>query len=89
MEDSRQRVRESLTIAKKEPYFARLDFKEEENEEVKATYIGKAGVFDEHTGDVLITDWRAPIASLFYGFSGSEDDVYYLSPDGIVEVKFI
>ncbi|MFD1388386.1 3'-5' exonuclease [Oceanobacillus sp. FSL W7-1293] len=85
LEDSRQRVRESLTIAKKEPYFARLDFKEEENEEVKATYIGKAGVFDEHTGDVLITDWRAPIASLFYGFSGSEDDVYYLSPDGIVE----
>ncbi|GIO17412.1 DNA helicase [Oceanobacillus oncorhynchi subsp. incaldanensis] len=85
LEGSRQRVRESLTIAKKEPYFARLDFKEEENEEVKATYIGKAGVFDEHTGDVLITDWRAPIASLFYGFSGSEDDVYYLSPDGIVE----
>ncbi|CEI82792.1 HelD family protein [Oceanobacillus oncorhynchi] len=85
LEGSRQRVRESLTIAKKEPYFARLDFKEEEKEEVKATYIGKAGVFDEHTGDVLITDWRAPIASLFYGFSGSEDDVYYLSPDGIVE----
>ncbi|MFC4662517.1 HelD family protein [Oceanobacillus aidingensis] len=85
LEGSRQRVRESLTIAKKEPYFARLDFKEEENEEVKATYIGKAGVFDEHTGDVLITDWRAPVASLFYGFSGSEDDVYYLSPDGIVE----
>ncbi len=70
---------------KKEPYFARLDFKDEESEEVKATYIGKAGVFDENTGDVLITDWRAPIASLFYGFSGSEDDVYYQSPDGVVE----
>ncbi|WP_040984190.1 HelD family protein [Oceanobacillus jeddahense] len=85
LEGSRERVRESLAIAKQEPYFARLDFKEEENQEVKATYIGKAGVFDEHTGDVLITDWRAPIASLFYGFSGSEDDVYYQSPDGIVE----
>ncbi|WP_152656578.1 3'-5' exonuclease [Oceanobacillus sp. CFH 90083] len=85
LEDNRRRLRESLTIAEKEPYFARLDFKDEDNEEVTATYIGKAGVFDENTGDVLITDWRAPIASLFYGFSGSEDDVYYLSPDGIVE----
>ncbi|MCT1903725.1 3'-5' exonuclease [Oceanobacillus sojae] len=85
LEDNRRRLRESLTIAKREPYFARLDFKDEESEEVKATYIGKAGVFDESTGDVLITDWRAPIASLFYGFSGSEDDVYYQSPDGVVE----
>ncbi|WP_440895094.1 HelD family protein [Amphibacillus sp. Q70] len=85
LEDSRQRVRKSLTIAKKEPYFARLDFKDEENEEVKAIYIGKAGVFDENTGEVLITDWRAPIASLFYSFSGSEDDVYYQSPDGVIE----
>ncbi|MFD1452786.1 HelD family protein [Oceanobacillus sojae] len=85
LEDNRRRLRESLIVAKKEPYFARLDFKDEESEEVKATYIGKAGVFDENTGDVLITDWRAPIASLFYGFSGSEDDVYYQSPDGVVE----
>src|SRR5690606_6998243 len=43
------------------------------------------GVFDEENGNVLITDWRAPIASLFYGFSGSEGDVYYQSPDGVVE----
>lgn len=85
LEDSRKRVRESLAIAQKEPYFARLDFKDEEKKDVKATYIGKAGVFDEHTGNVLITDWRAPIASLFYGFSGNEDDVYYQSPDGVVE----
>ncbi|WP_161485659.1 HelD family protein [Gracilibacillus timonensis] len=85
LEDNRQRVKESLRLAKKESYFARLDFKVEDSKEAKPTYIGKAGVFDEDTGNVLITDWRAPIASLFYGFSGSEDDVYYQSPDGIVE----
>ncbi|MFS0614530.1 HelD family protein [Lederbergia ruris] len=85
LEDSRRRMRASLMSAKKDPYFARLDFKDEEADEVKVTYIGKAGVFDEENGNVLITDWRAPIASLFYGFSGSEDDVYYQSPDGIVE----
>lgn len=85
LEDSRRRMRASLMSAKKDPYFARLDFKDEEADEVKVTYIGKAGVFDEKNGNVLITDWRAPIASLFYGFSGSEGDVYYQSPDGVVE----
>ncbi|GIN57908.1 DNA helicase [Lederbergia ruris] len=85
LEDSRRRMRASLMSAKKDPYFARLDFKDEEADEVKVTYIGKAGVFDEENGNVLITDWRAPIASLFYGFSGSEGDVYYQSPDGVVE----
>ncbi|MCJ7841906.1 UvrD-helicase domain-containing protein [Lederbergia sp. NSJ-179] len=85
LDESRKRMLESLISAKKDPYFARLDFKEEEADEVKVTYIGKAGVFDEKNGNVIITDWRAPISSLFYGFSGSEEDVYYQSPDGIVE----
>lgn len=83
LDDSRKRMLESLISARKEPYFARLDFKEKD--EVRVVYIGKAGVFDEKNGNVIITDWRAPISSLFYGFSGSEDDVYYQSPDGIVE----
>ena len=34
---------------------------------------------------LLVVDWRAPVASLFYAFTGGEEEVYYISPDGIIE----
>ncbi|GAF20308.1 UvrD/Rep helicase family protein [Bacillus sp. JCM 19046] len=85
LEDRRELQREVLKSATVEPYFGRLDFKEWEQNNGKALYIGKVGVHDEVTGDPLIVDWRAPVSSLFYSFSGSEDDVYYVSPEGVVE----
>ncbi len=85
LEDKREQHRQNLLIAKKEPYFGRLDFQEEDKEAKQEFYIGKFGIDDEESGDLLVTDWRAPVSSLFYAFSGSEDDVYYLSPDGAVE----
>lgn len=48
-------------------------------------YIGKVGLKDGGTEDVLVVDWRAPISSLFYSFSGASDEATYTSPDGIVE----
>ena len=84
LEDLRERGRGNLKIAKKEPYFARLDFQEELTNETEQLYIGKVGVADD-AGDPLIIDWRAPIASLFYSFSGGDDLAYYTSPEGLVE----
>lgn len=85
LEDRRELQREALKSAKVEPYFGRLDFKEWEQKESKPLYIGKVGVHDDVTGNPLVVDWRAPVSSLFYSFSGSEDDVYYVSPEGVVE----
>ncbi|MED4130275.1 HelD family protein [Shouchella miscanthi] len=85
LEDRREAKRQSLRIANEEPYFARLDFLDFENEDKKALYIGKVGVHDDEEDHPLVIDWRAPVASLFYSFNGSEEDVYYESPDGIVE----
>ncbi|WP_185970902.1 HelD family protein [Alkalicoccobacillus porphyridii] len=85
LEDSRERQRESLKKAQHEPYFGRLDFQAYEDTEAKPLYIGKTGIYDEDTGDPLILDWRAPASSLFYAFSGSEDDVYYEAPEGIID----
>nr|WP_239540862.1 UvrD-helicase domain-containing protein [Pullulanibacillus pueri] len=84
LEDIRERTRQSLKIAEKEPYFARLDFQEDLTPQAEALYIGKVGVADE-SGEPLIIDWRAPIASLFYSFAGGNDLAYYESPEGLVE----
>ncbi len=48
------------------PYFARIDFKEDGYDDVESFYIGSLSLIDNRTYDVLICDWRADIASLFY-----------------------
>jgi DNA helicase IV len=56
------------------PYFGRITIqrvalgKLEESE--ITTYIGKFAYFDEDSKKVLVTDWRAPIANLYYVNSG-------------------
>lgn len=47
------------------PYFARIDFKQDETDEVEVCYIGKVGVSDEDN-KIITVDWRAPIASMYY-----------------------
>ncbi|MDQ0207626.1 HelD family protein [Alkalicoccobacillus murimartini] len=85
LEDSRERQRQIIKKATQEPYFGRLDFKEYSQTEPIPLYIGKAGVHEEKTGEVLVVDWRAPVSSLFYAFSGSEEDVYYVAPEGMID----
>ncbi|WP_273852851.1 HelD family protein [Guptibacillus spartinae] len=84
LESIREENRQSLAIAAKEPYFARMDFQEEEKSS-HSYYIGKVGVAHGESQDSLVVDWRAPVASMFYAFTGAEKDVYYLSPDGVIE----
>ncbi|TKD68295.1 HelD family protein [Pseudalkalibacillus hwajinpoensis] len=84
LESIREENRTSLAIAAKEPYFARMDFQEDEKES-RSYYIGKVGVAHEDSQDSLVVDWRAPVASMFYAFTGGEEEVYYISPDGMIE----
>ena len=46
------------------PYFARIDFTSDEDGKVSTVYIGKNGVIKNT--DIIVTDWRAPISSLYY-----------------------
>ncbi|MFD0587151.1 HelD family protein [Paenibacillus sp. GCM10027627] len=86
----REERKSRLEIARKEPYFGRLDFQEfEQGKEVvkelepKPMYIGKAGVAKNGGGnELLVIDWRAPAASMFYSFTGGEAPAAYESPDG-------
>lgn len=85
LETLREETRRKLAVAAPEPYFGRLDFQESGTEEPVPLYIGKAGVEDEATGKPIVIDWRAPVASLFYSFTGGDASVDYESPDGIIE----
>ncbi|OME80142.1 DNA helicase UvrD [Paenibacillus sp. FSL A5-0031] len=74
-----------LEISKREPYFGRIDFQELPVGETKPLYIGKAGVAKQGSNELLVIDWRAPAASLFYSFTGGEAPASYESPDGEIE----
>ncbi|GGI17291.1 HelD family protein [Gottfriedia solisilvae] len=84
LEGIRETNRRNLRIAINEPYFGRMDFQEEGKESVPL-YIGKIGVSDIATEDPMVIDWRAPVASMFYSFTGGDDLAYYDSPEGIIE----
>ncbi|WP_434798153.1 hypothetical protein [Terrisporobacter vanillatitrophus] len=49
------------------PYFARIDFLYEGEEESEKVYIGRNSFLDEY-GNMIIYDWRAPISSMYYDF---------------------
>lgn len=54
----------NLKTSVNKPYFARIDFNSDEDGKVSTVYIGKNGVIKNT--DIIVTDWRAPISSLYY-----------------------
>lgn len=58
----------SLKRHKGIPYFARIDFKEDNEKEKKKYYLGKVGLIDDDANQYIV-DWRAPIANLYYDSS--------------------
>ena len=61
---------------------ARIDFKENKQNNIQKIYIGKTGIFNNDY-EVVVTDWRAPISSIYY--DGQLGKVEYECPDGIIE----
>lgn len=66
--------------ALKKAYFGRIDIKEEGRAE-ETLYIGKGGVMKDKT-TILVVDWRAPIANVYY--ENGLGMCSYLTPDGEV-----
>jgi DNA helicase-2/ATP-dependent DNA helicase PcrA len=85
LEIMRENQRQSLSVAESEPYFGRLDFLEDGTEEAVPLYIGKVGLEERSSHRPLVIDWRAPVASLFYSFTGGEGPAAYESPEGRIE----
>ncbi len=55
-----------LQQTRNSPYFARIDFREDGCDEAESFYIGALSLIDNKTYAILICDWRADIASLYY-----------------------
>jgi DNA helicase-2/ATP-dependent DNA helicase PcrA len=85
LDSIRESRRRNLAVAQVEPYFGRLDFHETGQSKPSPLYIGKVGVEKDPSLELMVIDWRAPVASLFYSFTGGTDPVEYDSPDGLVE----
>ena len=55
-----------LSKQMKEPYFAGFTFKEDEFGDKETYYLSIHTLRDPDTGAIMTTDWRAPVASLYY-----------------------
>ena len=62
------------------PYFARIDFTFEKDGKLQTIYIGKNGIMQNT--DIIVTDWRAPISSLYY--DSEVGHCSFISPEGEV-----
>lgn len=76
---------ERLEKIEKTPYFARIDFTEEESQERESIYIGAVGLRNDKTYEIYVCDWRAPVSSLFYGFDTGA--AWYESAGQRIEVE--
>ncbi|KAF1296808.1 DNA helicase [Enterococcus sp. JM4C] len=74
----------TLTTMSDSPYFARIDFKEEN--EVETLYLGIASLRNKDE-ETLVIDWRAPIANLYY--EGELGEAYYESVDEQLQVELL
>ena len=83
LEENRENQRKQLEQSVREPYFGRLDF-QEKGKSKTPLYIGKVGVGDPEGKEPIVIDWRAPVASLFYSFTGG-DEAAYTAPEGVIE----
>ena len=66
----------------KSPYFARIDFKFDDEDEFEKIYIGRSSLRKNSYQEMYVYDWRSPIGSIFYRFMTGE--AFYDAPCGRV-----
>ena len=71
----------NLETSLDKPYFARIDFTPESDGITSSIYIGKNGITQDT--NIIVTDWRAPISSLYY--DSEVGKCSYEAPDGIIK----
>ncbi|MDO5134898.1 MAG: AAA family ATPase [Eubacteriales bacterium] len=64
------------------PFFGRVDFRFEGEEEPEIFYIGIGNFSQEAGGVPLVYDWRAPVSGLFYDYDRGEAS--YQAPVGTI-----
>lgn len=64
------------------PYFGRVDFCYEGEEEPETCYIGIANLAKGRAKDPYVFDWRAPVSALFYDYD--KGPAQYTAPAGVL-----
>ncbi|MRG86333.1 RNA polymerase recycling motor HelD [Salinibacillus xinjiangensis] len=72
----------TLDRLKSSPYFGRIDFVEDGEQETDEVYIGIASLMDAKDENFLIYDWRAPISSMYYDYPPGQ--AQYDTVDGTI-----
>lgn len=80
MRDNRRRL---LMKQKENPYFGRIDFVYDGEDEAEILYIGLGGLQEKRSISNLIYDWRAPISSMYYDFDTGK--AFYEAPMGTMD----
>ncbi len=62
------------------PYFARIDFRFEDEDEAEMVYIGRTSLKAGEPQEIYVYDWRSPIAGVFYRFMTGP--AFYDAPGG-------
>jgi DNA helicase-2/ATP-dependent DNA helicase PcrA len=75
----------NLETARQKPYFARIDFHENGKPELEQLYIGKMCLTRDEDQKLIIVDWRAPVANMYY--ESRLGDASYECPDGEIKGK--
>lgn len=65
------------------PYFARIDFRFEEETQAEQIYIGRFSLTEKKSREFYVYDWRSPLASVFYRCMPGK--AYYEAPGGRIE----
>ena len=81
---SQEKRQRALRLMLENPYFARIDFKEDQ--EAETLYLGIASLRDLQEETVVI-DWRAPIANLYY--EGTLGQTQYEAHDAIIPIELL
>ena len=77
------RLRKRYKKMQDSPFFGRVDFRYDGDEEAETFYIG-IGNLSESAGSLpLVYDWRAPVSGLFYDYD--KGPASYEAPSGIFE----
>lgn len=74
---------DSLEKTLSKPYFARVDFTEDDSHKYEKLYVGKASLIRKEDNEFIIVDWRAPVSNLYY--EGRLGEASYDCPDGNIK----
>ena len=78
-------VEKKITVLERlleSPYFARIDFLFEGDSDSEKIYIGRSSLIRDDSYEIVVYDWRSPVAGLFYRFTVGA--AFYDAPVGRV-----